>query len=157
MASRKWPKNEVKSGDVISFLYKSRRRNVIVMECPNDVGRAGKFITKQGEIKKFLHGIEIPLDNRYDSKIENLIKKMGGTRVLFESRYGDRFYTVNFGTQLKDIMNARAAYDKVKSDVKDMDIYKTYDWSIISQISLNNIIVDFEDLINPRYKLEEEK
>ena len=157
MATLKWFKNKVKSGDIVSFSYKNKKRHVIIMECPNDGGRSGKFISKDGKRKKFLHGIEIPISDKHNSKVKNIIKKMGGTRLLFESIGDQQFYQVNFGNELKDIMNARTAYEKVKSEVEDMGIYKTYDWSKITSISLNNSISNLEDLINPRYKIKKKK
>ena len=48
MSNLKWFKGKINSGDIISFIYNGRRRNVIVMECPNDPGRAGKFIDNIG-------------------------------------------------------------------------------------------------------------
>ena len=114
MSLYKIPKKDILSGDVINFRYNNKRRYVIVMECPNDSGRSGKFKSKDGKVKRFLHGIQIPVNK--EGTMELIIKKIGGTRVLFESN-GNRVYTINFGNQLNDIMNSRAAYEKIKSDV----------------------------------------
>ena len=154
MSNIKWFKGKINSGDIISFTYDGRKRNVIVMECPNDSGRAGKFMDKTGKSKRFLHGLQIPFGDRKDALVENIIKKMGGTRVIFEKN-GIQYFKVNFGIGVKDLMNARRAYDKVKNDVKENNMYKTYDWSKISSVSLTNRVADLEKLINPRYVIEE--
>ena len=60
MARLSWSKNKIKSGSIISFTYNGKRRTVIVMECPNDPGRAGKFKSKDGKQDTFLHALDIP-------------------------------------------------------------------------------------------------
>ena len=155
MSSYKISKQKITAGNIVRFRYNDRRRYVLVMECPNDPGRRGKFITKEGKLKRFLHGIELPIPDK-KVKVELIIKKMGGTRVLFESNKGIRFYTVNFGDELEDIMNARTAYEKVKSDVENMNTYRTYEWDKISNnISFDSHILDFEKLVHPKYREKE--
>ena len=155
MARLRWYKSKVNSGDIISFTYKGARRNVIVMECPNDVGRAGAFITKGGQRRKFLHGIQIPLENKYDALVERVIKKMGGTRLIIEAS-GEEYHSINFGSELNDLMNARAAYKKIKTDIDELGLYKTYHWNKIHSVSLTNSVANLEKLINPRYKEDKE-
>ena len=153
MARLGWYKDKIDNGDIITFIYKGIRRNIIVMESPNDPGRYGKFITKEGLTRKFLHGLELPYGDQYKSLIRNLVKEMGGTRILFENGR-DTYYQINFGSEMKDIMNARAAYSKIKKYVDRYGLYKTYHWQKIKRVSLINNVTNLEKLINPRYKDE---
>ena len=150
MAVFKWQKNKVESGDIISFTYNGKKRNVIVMESPNDPGRYGKFKTKDGKLKRFLHGIEL-IHDLEKSTIENIISQMGGTRILMEidNQY---YYQINFGKQIDDIMTSERAYDKIKTYVDSQNIYRTYDWNKINNVYLTNNVGDLRRLVNPRFK-----
>ena len=155
MAKQRWSKDKIKSGNVISFTYNGKIRTVIVMECPNDIGRAGRFTSKEGKKSRFLHAIDIPRPySTWKQEVSKMIKKMGGTRLLAEFK-NDKYYEINFGEELKDLMNARTAYKNVKIQVDDLGMYKTFKWSKIQNIYLTNNLVNFKELINPRYKEEE--
>ena len=43
----KWQRGKVKAGQLVYFEYKTKWREVLIFECPNDSGRRGTIKTKK--------------------------------------------------------------------------------------------------------------
>ena len=153
----KWQRGKVKAGQLVYFEYKTKWREVLIFECPNDSGRRGTIKTKKG-IKKFLNGLELDAEGAATpgvSSIRNLIlSRLGGTRP-HEEIDGNKFYQLNFGYDQEDVMTPKVAYGKVKNYIKNINgLYKTYDWYKIKDVRLTNNI-DLEPHLLTKYKEEE--
>ena len=108
MAKLSYSWSNVRSGDIISFVYETKegrrlRRTILVLE-PNR--------------KKLLHGIQLEVSNvPTNREIKKLLEKAGETQIVDENK---KIYKVLLdGT-------SKAVYSRLKRLIKRHDIYRTY-------------------------------
>ena len=134
MAKLPYNWNQVTSGDIISFVYKSKegrrlRRTILVLE-PNR--------------KKLMHGIQLEVSNiPTNPEIKKILESAGTTEIVDEDK---KIYRVTL------VGTAKQTYNKLKSLIKRHGIYRTYSYDKARKSS-----VMLEDLKLPTQFVQELK
>ena len=108
MAKAPYVWNKVSTGDIISFMYKTKKgenlsRTVLVLE-PN--------------INNLIHGLQLEISNvPTNTEIHNVLKLAGKTEIIDE---GKEIYRVDID------MNTSSLYTKMKGIINKHKLYRTY-------------------------------
>ena len=118
---------KVQTGDIISFRYKSGTTNKTLMHTVLVLSSKYPRITKKGK-KYFLSGLKLEESNRptvrNTSKITDLLLDYGEI-VVFDAK--NKIFRLKFAKKVNRRL-IEAMYNKLKSRIKRLNIYRTYDW-----------------------------